>query len=217
VRRAAAGLLACLLLAGCSSAAPGRQGSSGSAADPDGAAAVDSSRVDVDTPALRALKRRAGVEPCVPARADRRAAGELAQVTLPCLGGGRAVDLGRLRGPLVLNVFASWCGPCRAELPYYQRLHEKAHGRLAVLGVDYQDVEPDAALELAGAAGVSYPLVADPGSRLEAPLRIRGIRGLPVIVLVDRAGRATPVFRAFRSYAELRTLVQQRLGVAVPA
>jgi thiol-disulfide isomerase/thioredoxin len=213
VRRAAAGLVACLLLTGCSTAAPGRQVSSGSAADPDGAAAAAASHVHVDTPALRALKRRAGIEPCVPGHA----AGSLPRVTLPCLGGGRPVDLARLRGPLVLNVFASWCGPCRAELPYYERLHERAHGRLTVVGVDYQDVEPDAALELADSAGVTYPLLADPRSMLEAPLRIRGIRGLPVIVLVDRAGKATPVFRAFRSYAELRALVDQRLGIDVPA
>ena len=192
-------ILTLLLLAGCQTGqdTPGRPAES---------------RVQVDTPALRALKHRVGVERCVPGRSR----GKLPEVTLACLGGGPDVDLSTLRGPLVINLFAQWCGPCRGELPYYQRLHRESKGKLHVLGVDYLDTQPARALQLARQTGVTYPLVADPDGRLRG---YRGIgRGLPGVVLVDGNGKVVAVqFRVVTSYAELRALVQQQLHVHLPA
>jgi thiol-disulfide isomerase/thioredoxin len=169
-----------------------------------------SARVDVDTAALRQQRSAAGVEPCRPGRSRSR----LPRATLPCLGGGRSVDLHRLTGPLVINLFAQWCGPCRGELPYYERLHRKAQGKVAVLGVDYLDTQPAAALGLVKDTGVTYPLLADPAGVLRVPFRVRG---LPGIVMVDAQGNVTVQFRVFRSYAELRDVVQRQLHLRVPA
>lgn len=201
MRRTLVALSACLLLAACSAPTPT---SAPGGASPQG-------RVDVDTPALRALKARAGVEPCQQGTSSSR----LPQVTLPCLGGGRDVNLAKLRGPLVINLFAQWCAPCRQELPHYQELHEKGRGTVRVLGVDYLDTQPLQALRLVRRAGVTFPLVADPSGTLRTDFKIRG---LPGVVLVDADGTVADVeFRVFRSYAELRALVEDRLGVAVPA
>jgi thiol-disulfide isomerase/thioredoxin len=196
--RVAAAVTACLLLASCT-------GSTGT-----GASTVSESRVDVDTPQLRALKAGAGVAAC------RRgtASSELPRITLPCLGGGRAVDLSSLRGPLVVNLFAQWCGPCREELPYYQELHRKGRGVVRVVGIDYLDVRPDRALELVEQTGVTYPLLADPAGDLRAALKVRG---LPGVVFVKADGTVVTEYRVVRSYAELRGLVRDRLGVRVPA
>lgn len=195
-----------LLAAGCSVGdAPGGSVDGG-------ATAVLQADVDVDTPALRAAKKQAGIAPC-PSVEARPVAGGLPEVTLPCLGGGPDVALAGLRGPLVVNLFAQWCGPCREELPYYQQLHERTGDRVDVLGVDYQDTQPGAALELAADAGVTYPLVADPSAALRVPFRIRG---LPGIVLVDEDG--TVVHREYtviRSYQQLRDLVRTYLHVEV--
>jgi len=212
VRRLLAAVLTCLVLAGCGPAGGDGGGASGSAGGTNGSGGSSArSAVDVDTPALRSLKRRAGIAACPAAMS----ASGLPDVSLPCLGGGRAVSLSRLRGPLVINLFAQWCGPCRKELPYYQELSEKAHGRVQVLGVDYEDTLPARALDLARTSGVRYPLLADPSALLRKPF---GVRGLPGIVLVDRGGKVRPVqLRAFRSYAELRDVVQQQLGVTLPA
>ena len=193
--------LACLVPAGC-------------ARQPGPAMRPQHTSVDVDTPSLRALKARAGVEPCRRGAASPAAHG-LPDLTLPCLGGGPPVALSGLRGPLVVNLFAQWCGPCRTELPFYQELHRRAKGTVQVLGVDYLDEQPAGALEVARAAGVTYPLLADPSGRLRPELRVRG---LPGVVLVDRSGAVVDVeFRVFRSYAELRQLVQHRLGVSLSA
>ena len=172
------------------------------------------SSVDVDTPALRAQKSTAGIEPCRPAQGKPPAKDALPDAVLACLGGGPSVDLSRLRGPLVINLFAQWCGPCRAELPFYQELHRKGRGTVKVLGIDYLDTQPAAALGLVRDTGVTFPLVADPDGTLRNEFKIRG---LPGVVFVDADGRVVAVeFRVVRSYAELRTLVQQRLDVRVP-
>jgi thiol-disulfide isomerase/thioredoxin len=168
--------------------------------------------VDVDTPALRAAKQQAGVEPCEPGT-GRAAEGGLPSVTLPCLGGGPAVELSTLRGPMVINLWAQWCGPCREELPYYQKLHESAGERLDVIGIDYQDPLPDRALDLIAATGVTYPLLADPAAELRAPFRIRG---LPALVMVDADGKVVyEQFVVIRSYQQLRDLVEEHLDVTV--
>ncbi len=172
------------------------------------------SGVDVDTPALRAQKSDAGVEQCRQGRGTPPAEDALPDAVLPCLGGGPDVHLSKLRGPLVINLFAQWCGPCRTELPFYEELHRKGKGTVDVLGIDYLDTQPAAALELVEETGVTYPLVADPDGNLRSAFKIRGLPGL---VLVDRSGRVVDVeFRVVDSYAELRTLVQQRLDVRLP-
>lgn len=203
VRTTAASVV--LLLAGCTGG--GATTSTGGT----GATALD---VDVDTPALRAARQRAGIATC-PATDGGGAAGTavLPEVTLPCLGGGPDVDLAGLRGPLVVNLWAQWCGPCREELPHYQWLHERAGGRIAVLGVDYQDPRPDWALQLLRQAGVTFPSVADPGGELRVPLRVRG---LPGIVFVDGDGEVAAVeYRVIESRAQLAGLVEEHLGVTV--
>lgn len=172
---------------------------------------VQHSDVDVATAELRAAKRAAGVEPCI-AGTSRS---DLPDVTLPCLGGGPDVRLSRVSGPLVINLFAQWCGPCRTEMPFYQQLHEKAGDKVRVLGVDYLDTRPDLALDLVRRTGVTYPLLADPDGLLRTELKIRGLPGL---ALVGADGRVVDVeFRVVRSYAELRDLVEQHLDVTLPS
>lgn len=172
-------------------------------------------QVDVNTAALRAIKKRAGVEACPTPAGHGPVAGGMPAVTLPCLGGGQPVDLAKLRGPLVVNLFAQWCGPCRAELPYYQKLHQLGRGKVAVLGIDYQDPQPAGALQLAEAAGVSYPLLADPTAQLRVPFRVRG---LPGVVLVDAHGRVVhSELTEVGSYQQLRQMVQRYLHVSLPA
>ena len=83
-------------------------------------------RIDVDTPDLRQAKKEAGVEPCRPGTG----ASDLPAVTLPCFGGGPDVDLSTLEGPLVVNLWAVWCGPCRKEMPVLEEFHQQYGDRV---------------------------------------------------------------------------------------
>lgn len=155
-----------------------------------GPAAPPSTRLDVATPQLRAAKQRAHLPDCPATPGGIQASGStggtarggLPAVTLPCLGGGRPVRMAALRGPLVVNLWAQWCGPCRTELPAYAAFARRHRDRVGVLGVDWQDTQPAAAIELARRSGVRYPLVADPDTRIHGDV-------LPRVLLVDRRGR----------------------------
>ena len=128
--RAVAWAAAALALA-LSACAPATDGSESSGSSRPGAADVD-----VDTPQLRSIKDDAGIAACAPGDASQVEAG-LPNVTLPCLGGGPAVDVrsaapGR---PTLVNLWATWCAPCVDEVPELVDLAARASDRLAVVGV----------------------------------------------------------------------------------
>ncbi len=174
---------------------------------------ADQAAVDVDTSALRQEKAAAGIADC-PTSAQRAQQGDhgLPPITLPCLGGGRDVDLAGLTGrPTVLNFWAQTCGPCRQESPLFQRLHET--GGVRVLGVDFYDPLPSRAIAFADELGLTYPQIADPEAATRGPLRVAG---LPVTMFVDGEGRVQHVeYGAVQSAGALATLVSTYLGVDV--
>lgn len=209
MRRAGTALLCLVMafgpLAACSADAPDALATGGS---------TGVKTADVAAPELAALRDRVGIDPCPPTDAAAPARDDgLPSLRLPCLGGGREVDLAQLRGvPTVVNLWASWCGPCRKELPLLQQLHERGGGRVRVIGVDFADDQPASALRLAAASGVTYALVADPQALLQTPLRVSG---LPVTLLVDADGRMVYTkIGPFSSYQELASLVREHLGVS---
>jgi len=110
----------------------------------------------------------------------------LPPLTLPCLTSGPAVDLSALGGsPVLVNLWASWCGPCREEMPLLQAAHERYGDQVAFLGVNTEDTD-SAAASLLGDLGITYPQVVDVDGDLLAHL---GPPGLPVTVVLDRDGR----------------------------
>jgi thiol-disulfide isomerase/thioredoxin len=138
----------------------------------------------------------------------------LPDLELPCLGGGGAgVPLRRLTGkPTVLNLWASWCAPCKEELPAFSRLSAAAGAKLQVVGVASKDV-PGRSAEYAGQTGLAFPSLQDePGSLLRSLRRA----GLPVTVLLTADGSVADVYQgAPLTDTTLRALVKAELGVDV--
>lgn len=105
------------------------------------------------------------------------------------LGGGleayeRRIEA--LRGyPIVVNVWASWCGPCRFEFPVLQDLAARYGKRVAFLGVDSQDSD-DAAETFLAEEPVPYPSYSDPDEEIKDSLG--ATRGLPDTAFYDRRG-----------------------------
>jgi cytochrome c biogenesis protein CcmG, thiol:disulfide interchange protein DsbE len=143
--------------------------------------------------------------PCVPmastARTGAPTATGLPDLTLPCLVGGQ-VRLGQLPGPAIVNLWASWCEPCRTEMPAIQRYAAANIGRVTVLGVDTQD-QAAAARSVVADLGIGYPNLYDPGKRLLAAL---GYANMPVTVFIDATGAIRHV------YNQGQPLTEQSLG-----
>jgi len=134
---------------------------------------------------LVAARRAAGIEDC-PQPSGAPVAGGLPELELECLGGDARMSLAGLRGPLVINLWAQWCLPCRQEAPVLREFHS-AHGdEVGLLGIDYNDPQPALAIEFAQLVGWTWPQLADPEKVSEAPL---GLPGIPVSLLVDADGR----------------------------
>jgi cytochrome c biogenesis protein CcmG/thiol:disulfide interchange protein DsbE len=161
---------------------------------------------------LAAAKARAGIDDCPAAGEQASVDDALPDVTLDCLGGGQPVNLSTLAGtPTVINLWASWCVPCRKELPLLARADAEYGDALRVIGIDYKDSDPDAAIELARLSGVTYPLLVDADERSKADL---GVVALPQTIFVDAQGRMIATERKeFRSYADLTAAIERHLGV----
>jgi cytochrome c biogenesis protein CcmG/thiol:disulfide interchange protein DsbE len=138
-------------------------------------------------------------------------AAKLPDVTLPCFTGGQPVRLAALRGPAVINLWATWCPPCRTELPAMQRLADRAGDRLRVVGVDTGD-QRDAAASFGADTGVGLPTLFDPDKTLMTALRRTA---LPVTVFVDAAGRTYVYNSVALDDAKLARLVREHTGVTV--
>lgn len=137
---------------------------------------------------------------------------QLPDVALPCLDGSGTVALRRLAGPAVINLWASWCPPCREELPAFQRYAERAGGRVAVIGVDTAD-RREAANSIVEDLGLTFPNLYDPRSQLRNAM---GGRPLPVTLFVAADGAVAYVYNDRPlDDADLDRLVREHLGVVV--
>ena len=134
----------------------------------------------------------------------------LPDLQLPCFTGKEQVALRSVPGPLIVNLWASWCDPCRRELPLMQKVAAQTAGRVTVLGVDTGD-RRDAGASFAADKGVSFPTLFDPDKKLANA--IAGTN-LPITIFMDASGKSY-VNRLPLDAAKLSTLVKQWTDLTV--
>lgn len=158
----------------------------------DGSAGVAAKRFDVE-----AAKRKLATAP--PALASLYGEGD------QLLGGGtRAFDarLRTLRGhPVVVNKWASWCGPCRAEFPIFQQVATERGTKTAFLGVNAGDKTPAARRFLADRP-LPFPSYEDPKEAISRALEVPS--NYPSTVFIDAKGK--PVFTHTGQYVSVDQL-----------
>lgn len=133
----------------------------------------------------------------------------LPSTNLPCLGSGRQVNMAGLpRRPTVLNFWAQWCEPCRQEAPFL-RDASRVREDVAFVGVNYDDVDQQSAIEFAGLAELKYPHVRDRHKQLAG----LGIPGLPVTIFVRADGTVAGSHPGvLESEEQLLSLMDKYLG-----
>jgi cytochrome c biogenesis protein CcmG/thiol:disulfide interchange protein DsbE len=134
----------------------------------------------------------------------------LPDLSLPCFTGDQQIALRSLPGPVVINLWASWCDPCRRELPVMQQLADKTAGKLTVIGVDTGDGR-DAGASFAADKGITMPTLFDEDKKL-----INSVAGtaLPITIFVDATGKSY-VNRLPLDATKLAQMVREHAGVTV--
>lgn len=101
---------------------------------------------------------------------------------------GSKFDLAAERGNVVLlNLWATWCGPCRFEIPELQRMHDRlASRKFKVIGVSVDEGSPDEVKKFVAEQKMTYPVALDPEGRLASVFETTV---LPTSALIDRSGK----------------------------
>ena len=121
---------------------------------------------------------------------------------------GKPLALGELKGQVVLiNFWASWCGPCRQEMPILDQLYRSYQAAgFTLLGVNVEPSAGDAQKFLKGTP-VSFPILFDPDSKVS---KLYDVSGMPSTVIVDRKGNVRYIHHGYKPGDEGEYLNQIR-------
>jgi peroxiredoxin len=113
---------------------------------------------------------------------------------------GPNLRLGEQRGRVVMvNFWATWCGPCRVELPHLDKLHAKyRNSGFMLLGVNIDD-DPNTAKALAAKMGLKFPVLFDSEKKVVAAY---DLNAMPATVLIDRDGKVRHLHRGYKDGVE---------------
>lgn len=172
-------------------------------AGPDAASTVTASIVDAPEVGRAGL---AQLRPCPSPAVSAPAGGRLQGISARCLGSTDTVDLGAaLSGELTLiNLWASWCAPCRAEIPVLDE-YANEPGAVRVVGINVQD-SPVAALELLTGLGVGYASFVDSGDVREV-LSAPPVLPLSFLVRPDGSVERITTPAVFGNPAQIRAVI----------
>jgi cytochrome c biogenesis protein CcmG, thiol:disulfide interchange protein DsbE len=135
----------------------------------------------------------------------------VAGIVLPGFGPAPKIDLASYRGrPVVINYWASWCTFCIAEMPAFQKAHERVGSTVAFIGVDVMD-QQEAAKEFAKRTGVTYTLATDKDASIFK--RLGGGLGMPTTFFVNRDGIIVSRFVGPLSLDELNKRLRKHFDV----
>jgi thiol-disulfide isomerase/thioredoxin len=131
-------------------------------------------------------------------------------ITVDCLDGTEGAQLGSLRGPMVVNVWGSWCGPCKEEIPVFRAFHDRAKDKVQLVGVDVEEANLDDGRTFVERNGITWPNLYDPDGRSREYFGM----GVPVTWFIATDGSvAYKHIGIINDLEEILTLTEKHLGV----
>ena len=135
------------------------------------------------------------------------------ELSLDCLDNSTQINFYNVKGPIVVNVWGSWCEGCKEEMPYFIDLYASPifkSGEIKLLGVDVEESSKDAAPRFIKAYGMSWPHLVDSDGRSKGLFGL----GVPVTWFIDERGEVVDKkIGAYLNKDELFTQVEKAFGV----
>jgi thiol-disulfide isomerase/thioredoxin len=103
---------------------------------------------------------------------------------LKCLDGKSTVDIGQIKGPVLVNVWGSWCGPCKEEMPIFVDFYSKYKEKVSLIGISVEEADVQNAREFVKLYGMSWPNLNDPDGSTRGTLGM----GVPITLFIDAQG-----------------------------
>ena len=110
-------------------------------------------------------------------------------IVMPCLDGEVSINFHQLKGPMVINVWGSWCEGCKEEMPYFVDLYKTQafeSGQIQLLGVNVEESSKEDAVEYIKKSGMSWPHLED----LDGISKSIFGPGVPVTWFIDKEGES---------------------------
>ena len=131
-------------------------------------------------------------------------------VPLECLGGGSAIAADSISGPALINVWGTWCEPCKQELPHLAHFLAKYSDQVDLVGIAVEEKSMERVRKFVQSHGISWPILYDATGATRGKFGM----GVPVTWLVDESG--TVVYKKygpFKSTEEIELAAIKYLGV----
>ena len=133
-------------------------------------------------------------------------------VQMDCLDRSEGAQLGALRGPMVVNVWGSWCTTCLDEMPEFVSFYSKANGKVQLVGVAVEEASPANSQRFIKENGMTWPNYYDRQNKTRGYFGM----GVPVTLFIDASGATVyKKIGVVKSVDELRELTEKYLGVKI--
>jgi thiol-disulfide isomerase/thioredoxin len=131
-------------------------------------------------------------------------------LVLGCLDGGAGASIDGIKGPAIINVWGSWCGPCKQEMPILRSFYSKARDKVEIIGVDVEEASIEDGRSFVENNGITWPNLYDADG---ASRKYFGM-GVPVTWFISADGTvAYKHIGVIKSEIELISLTTEYLGV----
>ena len=132
---------------------------------------------------------------------------------MTCLDGSSEINYHSIKGPIIINVWASWCTGCKEEMPYFVDLYANPifkSGEIKLLGIDVEEKNADSGPNFIKLNGMSWPHLEDTDSRSKLVFG----PGVPVTYFLDKSGEVIYKYiGAYRSKSQLYDAVEKYFQV----
>jgi thiol-disulfide isomerase/thioredoxin len=131
-------------------------------------------------------------------------------LTLDCLDGSPGVNINAIKGPAIVNVWGSWCEPCKRELPYFTEFYQTMDPQIQLIGIDVEEKRIEDGRMFARTHGIMWPNLYDAKGLTRSQFGM----GVPVTWFIDSEGKVLyKKIGPFESTEELRVMTFNYFGL----